>query len=126
MLWAAFAETRKNGEWLSGDYTAFSDAIHDVVRRRDPDALYHPSFCGFEEEHIWDGGFPDGEFWDHYDRNHRFVSEFGAIAPPVVETLREIVRPDAIWDGTSGSRVASTSRSTSRSTRTTGRSTTPA
>ena len=93
----AFAETRKHGRWLYGDYGAFSDEIADIVRRLDPDALYHPSFCDFDEEHIWDGGFPDGEFWDHYDRNFRFISEYGAIAPPVVETLQEILPPGAAW-----------------------------
>ena len=67
------------------------------MRRLDPDALYHPSFCDFDEEHIWDGGFPDGEFWDHYGRNFRFISEYGAIAPPVVETLEEILPPGAVW-----------------------------
>jgi len=96
-LWASFAETRKQGRWLYGDYTDFSEAVRAIVGRLDIDGLYHPSFCDFEEEHIWDGGFPDGEFWDHYARNYRFISEFGAIAPPVVETLREILGPDAIW-----------------------------
>lgn len=107
VLWGAFAETRKNERWVWGDYTDYSAAIGAIVERLDPDALYHPSFCDFKEEHIWNGGFPFGEFWDHADRNHHFISEFGAIAPPVVETLREILSPDAIWDrdDLSGGRV---------------------
>ncbi len=103
VLWAAFAETRKAGRWVWGDYSAFTEEIERIVRDGDPDAVFHPSFCDFEEEHIWNGGFPFGEFSDHYDRNHRFISEFGAIAPPVVETLREIVPPEAIWGVEAGS-----------------------
>ena len=98
VVWAAFAETRKNEQWVWGDYTDYNEAIRAIVERADPDAIYHPSFCDFNEEHIWNGGFPFGEFWDHYDRNYHFISEFGAIAPPVVETLREIFPPEAIWD----------------------------
>ena len=101
--------------------------IGEIVRRHDPDAIYHPSFCDFKEEHIWNGGFPFGEFSDHYDRNHRFISEFGAIAPPVVETLREIMPPEAVWGVAGRARGAARScRSTPRSTRTAGRSTTRA
>lgn len=97
VVWGAFAETRKNERWVWGDYTDYSAAIGEIVARLHPGSVYHPSFCDFKEEHIWNGGFPFGEFWDHYDRNHNFISEFGAIAPPVVETLREILPPDAIW-----------------------------
>ena len=70
--------------------------------------------------------FPFGEFSDHYDRNHHFISEFGAIAPPVVETLREFMPPEAVWGVAGRARGAARScRSTPRSTRTAGRSTTP-
>jgi beta-mannosidase len=106
VLWGAFAETRKNERWVWGDYSDYSAAIEEIVRRADPDAVYHPSFCDFKEEHIWNGGFPFGEFWDHKDRNHHFISEFGAIAPPVVETLREFMPAEAIWrDGAATGRV---------------------
>lgn len=98
VLWGAFAETRKNEQWIWGDYGDYSDAIGEIVARVDPDAIYHPSFCDFKEEHIWNGGFPFGEFWDHAERNHHFISEFGAIAPPVVETLREVLPEGVIWD----------------------------
>ncbi len=97
VVWGAFAETRKQEEWVWGDYTDYSDAIGEIVNRLHPGSIFHPSFCDFLEEHIWNGGFPFGEFWDHFNRNHNFISEFGAIAPPVVETLREIIAPDAIW-----------------------------
>lgn len=102
VLWGAFAETRKNEEWIWGDYTDYSAAIAAIVEKLDPDSIYHPSFCDFKEEHIWNGGFPFGEFWDHADRNHNFISEFGAIAPPVVETLREVLPPGVIWDNEKG------------------------
>lgn len=97
VVWAAFAETRKNEKWVWGDYTAYNDAIADIVGSLDPDAIYHPSFCDFKEEHVWNGGFPFGEFWDHYDRNHHFISEFGAIAPPVAETVLEFMPPGTAW-----------------------------
>ena len=98
VLWAAFAETRRAGRWVWGEYTDFVEGIGHVVQEQDPGALYHPSFCDNGEEHIWNGAFGFGEFSDHYDRNPRFVSEFGAIAPPVVETLGELIPPSAIWD----------------------------
>jgi beta-mannosidase len=101
-VWGAFAETRKDGHWVWGDYEAFARAIGDVVRAADPDALYHASFCDLGEGHIWSGGYPFGEFSDHYRTDHRFVSEFGAIAPPVVETLRDMIPDDAIWDRPDG------------------------
>ncbi len=97
VLWGAFAETRKNEQWVWGDYTEYNGAIAEIVTRNDPDSVYHPSFCDFKEEHIWNGGFPFGEYWDHYERNHNFISEFGAIAPPVVETIREFLPDDAAW-----------------------------
>ncbi|MFN8221732.1 MAG: glutamine amidotransferase [Gaiellales bacterium] len=97
VVWSAFAETRKNERWVWGDYTDYSAAIGEIVARVDPDTIYHPSFCDFKEEHIWNGGFPFGEFWDHYDRNHNFISEFGAIAPPVVETVMEFMPKGAAW-----------------------------
>jgi beta-mannosidase len=101
-VWGAFAETRKDGQWVWGDYEAFAQAIGDVVRTADPDALYHASFCDLGEGHIWSGGYPFGEFADHYQTDHRFVSEFGAIAPPVVETLRDMIPAEAIWDRPDG------------------------
>jgi hypothetical protein len=101
-VWGAFAETRKDGRWVWGDYELFARAIGEVVRAADSDALYHASFCDLGEGHIWSGGYPFGEFSDHYRTDHRFVSEFGAIAPPVVETLREMIPDDAIWDRPDG------------------------
>lgn len=103
VVWGAFAETRKNERWVWGDYTDYSAAIAEIVARLDPDAIYHPSFCDFKEEHIWNGGFPFGEFWDHYERNHHFISEFGAIAPPVIETVREFMPEGTAW-GVEGAR----------------------
>jgi beta-mannosidase len=97
VVWGAFAETRKNEKWVWADYTDYSAAIAEIVERVDPDTIYHPSFCDFKEEHIWNGGFPFGEFWDHYERNHHFISEFGAIAPPVVETVREFMPEGTAW-----------------------------
>lgn len=97
VLWGAFAETRRDGKWAFGDYEPFAEAIGEIVRALHADALYHPSFCDLGEEHLWSGALGIGEFGDHYDRNPRFVSEFGAIAPPVVETLRETLRPGTIW-----------------------------
>jgi beta-mannosidase len=97
VVWGAFAETRKNEQWVWGDYTDYSQAIGEIVNRLDPDAVYHPSFCDFKEEHIWNGGFPFGEYSDHYDRNHHFISEFGAIAPPVAETVAEFMPEGTAW-----------------------------
>jgi beta-mannosidase len=98
VMWGPFAETRKHGRWVWGDYTDYVAALEEVVTAADPDALFHKSFCDFEEEHIWNGGFPFGEFWDHYERDHRFISEFGGISPPNVETLREFMPPGVAWD----------------------------
>jgi beta-mannosidase len=97
VMWGPFAETRKHGKWVWADYTEYVAAIEEIVTAGDRDALFHKSYCDFEEEHIWNGGFPFGEFWDHYERDHQFISEFGGISPPNVETLREFMPPDAIW-----------------------------
>lgn len=96
-VWGAFAETQKQSRWVWGDYTGFVDALRQVVVAADPDAIFHPSFCDFGEEHIWNGGFPFGEYWDHYDQNHFFISEFGGISPPVAETLYEFIPPERAW-----------------------------
>jgi beta-mannosidase len=107
VLWCAFAETRKDGQWLYGDYTAFSDALAGLVSTLAPDAIYHPSFCDFGEDHYWEGGFPNGDFWDHYEADARFVSEYGSIAPPVLETLEEFLPAAARWglDERTGGRI---------------------
>lgn len=97
VVWGAFAETQKRSEWVWGDYTEFVAALREAVVAADPDAIFHPSFCDFGEEHIWNGGFPFGEYWDHYDRNHFFISEFGGIAPPVTETLLEFIPVAGSW-----------------------------
>jgi beta-mannosidase len=97
VVWGAFAETQKRSAWVWGDYTEFVEALREVVVAADPDSIFHPSFCDFGEEHIWNGGFPFGEFWDHYDRNHFFISEFGGISPPAAETLNEFIPPSKSW-----------------------------
>ncbi len=102
VLWGAFAETRKDNKWVWADYTDYSAAIEEVVTRVDPDAIYHASFCDFKETHIWEGGFPYGEFWDHYERNAHYISEFGAISPPVVESIRELIPGEAAWSDEAG------------------------
>jgi beta-mannosidase len=102
VLWGAFAETRKDNEWVWADYTDYSAEIEKVVTRVDPDAIYHASFCDFKETHIWEGGFPYGEFWDHYGKNAHYISEFGAISPPVVESIRELIPGEAAWSEAAG------------------------
>lgn len=97
IMWGAFAEVLKDGVWAWNDYGAYSDAIAAIVRRLDHDATYHASFCDFGEEHIWDGGHGIGEFTDHYDRNEKFISEFGSVAPPIIDTLREMIPPESFW-----------------------------
>lgn len=99
VTWCPFAETLKDGEWMWGaDYTEYVLAIEAIVRHESPDTMYHRSFCDFDESHIWNGGFAYGEFWDHYDHDSTFVSEFGAISLPVVETLREYMPDGSLWD----------------------------
>ncbi len=97
-VWAAFAETRKNGQWVFANYTDYSDRISEIVHQRDPDATYHASFCDFGEQHIWNGGHAYGEFVDHYDANEKFISEYGSQAPPVVATMRELVPEKSLWN----------------------------
>ena len=102
VLWAAFAETRKDGVWQYGDYEDFARALAEVVSNEDLDAMFHPSFCDFGEDHFWEGGFPEGEFWDQADFNAKFVSEYGSIAPPVVQTISTFLPPERQWDQPSG------------------------
>lgn len=103
VAWAAFAETRKDGEWLYGDYGPFSNSLKSIIEDLDPDSLYHPSFCDFGEDHFWEGGFPEGEFWDHRFFNTKFVSEFGSIAPPGLDTLKTFVDESSLWGNTPAS-----------------------
>lgn len=97
-VWGAFAEVLKDGEWVWDDYGPYSDAIAAIVGRLDPDTDYHPSFCDYGEQHIWQGGHAYEEFTDHYGRNEKYISEFGSQAPPVVETLRDMIPAESFWD----------------------------
>lgn len=96
-VWGVFAETRNNERWAFGDYSEFVAAIGKIVAYEDSDAILHPSFCDFKEEHIWEGALPFGDYTDHHDRNPAFVSEFGGIAPPVPETLKEFIPEHRSW-----------------------------
>jgi beta-mannosidase len=102
VIWGTFAEARQNGTWWMGDYDEIDGRIADLVHRLAPDAEYHSSFCDFGEDHYWQGVIGFGEFTDNLDADTRFVSEFGCPAPPVVESLRAFVAPEALWGYESG------------------------
>ncbi|MEW5980067.1 MAG: sugar-binding domain-containing protein [Acidobacteriota bacterium] len=107
--WAAFAEAHaKGGGWGFGRedlndaaYDAYSEAIGKLVAELAPGAIYHPSLCDLGEQHYWianAGMGTTGNYTGHFGANTGFVSEYGGIALPGLDSLRKILPPEQLWD----------------------------
>ena len=97
--------------WLMGGSPIYSDLLPDVCRAYDPVRPYWPGspFGGLEpnsetsgDYHWWGKGGP-GESADlRYGQSAadactgRFVSEFGALAPPVLASIRQYLKGDEL------------------------------
>ncbi len=107
--WAAFAEAHdKGGGWGFGTedlndtaYDAYSNAIGKLVEELVPGTIYHPSLCDLGEQHYWianAGMGTTGNYSGHFRANTGFVSEYGGIALPGLDSLRKILSPEELWD----------------------------
>jgi len=108
IVWAPFAEAHeKSGGWGMGGedfgkygYDAFSDKVRNLVEELAPGTIYHPSYCDAGEQHFWMGNSGMGtatNYSDHFQANTGFVSEYGAIAMPVYESLQKMLSPEEMW-----------------------------
>jgi beta-mannosidase len=112
VVWAPFAEAHmkgKNGGWgaLGEDfdqygYQEFSDTIRKIVAELSPGTVFHPSFCDSGEQHFWMGnanwtGDTVSNYNEHFHADAGFISEYGTIALPVLETLQTMLTPKEMW-----------------------------
>ena len=83
-------------------YQEFVDAIKAIVEEEAPGAIFHPSFCDLGEHHFWMGnanwtGSDVSNYNEHFYANADFVSEYGTIALPVLQTLQTMLTPQEMW-----------------------------
>jgi beta-mannosidase len=110
VLWDPLAEARMGGKgWgaVSEDfdkygYQEFVDAIKAIVEEQAPGAIFHPSFCDVGEHHFWMGnanwtGSDVSNYNEHFYADADFVSEYGTIALPVLQTLQTMLTPQEMW-----------------------------
>ena len=108
--WAAFAEAHaKGGGWGVGSwnfeqygYASYSDAIGKLVADLAPGTIYHPSLCDLGEQHFWMGNAGMGNT-DSYNQHFRaktgFVSEYGSLSLPVLESWKKEISASDMWSG---------------------------
>lgn len=108
VVWAAFAEAhQKGGEWgvdhldlEKYGYAKYSETIGNLVSELDPGTIYQPSFCDLGEQHFWmanAGMGTKGGYNQHFYADTGFVSEYGSIALPCLETLKKMLTPEEMW-----------------------------
>jgi beta-mannosidase len=106
--WAAFAEAHaKGGGWGVGGwdfeqygYGPYSEAIGKLVGDLDPGTIYHPSLCDMGEQHFWMGNAGMGNtdsYNQHFQAHTGFVSEYGSLSLPVLESLEKELTPEDMW-----------------------------
>jgi hypothetical protein len=106
--WAAFAEAHaKGGGWGVGSwdfeqygYGPFSDAIGKLVTELAPGTIYHPSLCDLGEQHFWMGNAGmgnTGSYNQHFNAHTGFVSEYGSLSFPVLDSWKKEISPDDMW-----------------------------
>lgn len=106
--WAAFAEAHaKGGGWGLGNwdfeqygYGPYSQEIGKLVSDLDPGTVYHPSLCDLGEQHFWMGNAGMGNtdsYNQHFQAQAGFVSEYGSLSLPTLESLRKELSPEDMW-----------------------------
>ena len=106
--WAAFAEAHaKGGGWGVGNwdfeqygYGPYSDAIGKLVAELDPGTIYHPSLCDLGEQHFWMGNAgmgTVGSYNEHFNARTGYVSEYGSLSLPTIESLQKELSPEDLW-----------------------------
>jgi beta-mannosidase len=106
--WAAFAEAHaKGGGWGVGSwdfeqygYGPYSEAVGKMVADLAPGTIYHPSLCDLGEQHFWMGnaGMGNTDSYNQHFRAHTgFVSEYGSLSLPVVESWKKEISGADMW-----------------------------
>ena len=106
--WAAFAEAHaKGGGWGVGrwdfeqyGYGPYSEAVGKLVADLDPGTVYHPSLCDMGEQHFWMGNAGMGNtdsYNQHFNAYTGFVSEYGSLSLPTLESLKKEISPEDMW-----------------------------
>jgi len=106
--WAAFAEAHaKGGGWGVGKwdfeqygYGPYSEAIGKLVAELDPGTIYHPSLCDMGEQHFWMGNAgmgTIGSYNEHFNAQTGFVSEYGSLSLPTLESLQKELAAEDMW-----------------------------
>ena len=106
--WAAFAEAHaKGGGWGIGGwdfeqygYGPYSDEIGKLVADLAPGTVYHPSLCDMGEQHFWMGNAGMGNmdsYNQHFEAKTGFVSEYGSLSLPTLESLKKELSPEDMW-----------------------------
>lgn len=107
--WAAFAEAHeKTGGWGIGNwsfdqygYGPFAAKIGRLVEKLDPGTVYHPSLCDQGEHHFWQGAAGiagvNGSYRTHFNASTGFVSEYGSLSLPVLESFKKEISPADMW-----------------------------
>lgn len=106
--WAPFAEAHaKGGGWGVGSwdfepygYGPYADEVGKLVADLAPGTIYHASLCDLGEQHFWMGNAGMGNT-DSYNQHFRaqtgFVSEYGSISLPVLESWKKEISADDMW-----------------------------
>lgn len=108
VVWAPFAEAQTKGKgWGAAGhdfeqygYQEFADKIGEMVAELAPGTIFHPSFCDAGEQHYWmgtAGPWRATPYQEQFQSNTGFVSEYGSIAMPAMESLQQILTPDELW-----------------------------
>ncbi|MFH1008342.1 MAG: sugar-binding domain-containing protein [Candidatus Latescibacterota bacterium] len=108
IVWVAFAEARsrvKGEKWGPArdkeyGYEAYSNEIGKLVAELAPGTVYHPSICDMGERHFWNACAGMGTtrgYQDHFNVNANFISEYGSVAFPVLESLKKMLTPEEMW-----------------------------
>jgi len=108
--WATLAEAhaKDGGGWGMGsmsfsnyDYQGFSDAVGKLIAKSDPGVIYQPSLCDFGEQHFWMAnagmGSFGGGYQEHFNAFTGFVSEYGSLALPSLESMQTFLSPEDLW-----------------------------
>jgi hypothetical protein len=106
--WAAFAEAHaKGGGWGVGGwdfeqygYGPYSEAIGKLVAELAPGTIYHPSLCDMGEQHFWMGNAGMGNtdsYNQHFHAHTGFVSEYGSLSLPVLESWKKELTAEDMW-----------------------------
>jgi len=108
VVWAPFAEAQLKGKgWGAAGhdfdqygYQEFVDHMGAMVAALAPGTIFHPSFCDAGEQHYWAGTagpWRATPYQEQFQANTGFVSEYGSLAMPSLESLGRMLAPEELW-----------------------------